>query len=513
MKTKQKATFLTLLPAILGGFSLNAAAITNIQPNLPIGATYNFIADSLQYGFSSLSLDKNDASGSINLDPYISQNATTNFTMANPGVSGQFTYNNTAPLISTYTDATFSSALYNANTQTLTFNLNSENNIPGQALTTQNTQSVFTIPPGTSTTFPNGIQSFGLQSYNSTNPGITLTGDSFCCGIEVYGYQPQVGISNGDYLPDFFSDIESLDFTIYPSSNLNYKLSQTSLSVLYDGNTTLPSDNALPTTLPQNLTSGSVSLLFTPDGLTPLIEASIGMINFTADSPFYTNPYEYAPDCNMYYPGCGDLNYLSEKETLLNEFFNTNMDLSGYASIVYRISELNALNDGLTPETPLLPEPDLDPNDGIFNFSFTPNPNGFTFIDPYVAVGYDYQITSGNNFFTDVLLPTGYGDNLFELWLFDNTLNDFVDTGTILTGGTPYTFGSNVDLFRITGIETGAMLDPNDANAFVTGFQFFDSNVPTSVSQTALQQFVPEPSTIVLLLSGITFLATRKRKT
>jgi hypothetical protein len=258
------------------------------------------------------------------------------------------------------------------------------------------------------------------------------------------------------------------------------------------------------------LDGGVVELFFDSNTLTPVTNINIGMISFTADSPFYTNPYEPTLDCNLYYPGCGDLNYLYEKENLLNNFFNTNMELSGYSSILYDISSFSALNDGLTPETPLLPNPNPNTN-AVFDFTFDSNPTGFTFIDPEVATGYDYQITAGSNFFTDVLLPTGYGDNLFELWLFDAGLGAFVDTAT-LQGGIAYNFGSGgVDLFRITGIETSVGLDPNDPNAFVTGLQFINPGAPVSMSQTAITTFVPEPTTLLLFLSGMTLLM-RQRK-
>jgi hypothetical protein len=149
-----------------------------------------------------------------------------------------------------------------------------------------------------------------------------------------------------------------------------------------------------------------------------------------------------------------------------------------------------------------------DPSTPAFSFEFpVTNPADFLFIDPEVAVGYDYLVDSGSNV-SSVLLPTGIGDNLFSLQLFDDVLNDFVDTGTVLTGGEEHLFGpGGIDKFRILGIEEDASLDPADSSAFVTGLKFESSGV-VSMKQIPITaetdiSAVPVPGAIWLFGSGL----------
>jgi hypothetical protein len=93
--------------------------------------------------------------------------------------------------------------------------------------------------------------------------------------------------------------------------------------------------------------------------------------------------------------------------------------------------------------------------------------------DPPVAIGYDYAIGTGNPNFASVTLPTGIGDNMFDLYLFNGT--DFF-IKTHLAGGNTFTFDpGGVDRFRILGIEPSAGLDPQNPTAFITGLTFVGS--------------------------------------
>jgi AGZA family xanthine/uracil permease-like MFS transporter len=94
-----------------------------------------------------------------------------------------------------------------------------------------------------------------------------------------------------------------------------------------------------------------------------------------------------------------------------------------------------------------------------------------TFIDPFVTTGYNYATGAGNPNFASVLLPTGIGDNLFDLFQWNGS--DYIDSGIDLTGGTQYFFGGGgVSRFSIRGIEVSAGLDPNNVAAFITGLTF-----------------------------------------
>lgn len=130
--------------------------------------------------------------------------------------------------------------------------------------------------------------------------------------------------------------------------------------------------------------------------------------------------------------------------------------------------------------------------DGTFHFDVAVTEGEIIFIDPEVAVGYDYAVGFGNPNFASVLLPE-VGDNLFDLYLFDGSAFVFE---AVLEAGEEYFFEpGGVDIFRIQGIETWAGLDPADPIAFVTGLTFVADGVFTGTMTpiTATQQ----PWTIV----------------
>jgi hypothetical protein len=93
-------------------------------------------------------------------------------------------------------------------------------------------------------------------------------------------------------------------------------------------------------------------------------------------------------------------------------------------------------------------------------------------VDPTIAVGYDYEIGAGNPNFASVMLPTGIGDDKYDLYIHNGT--DYIFKAQ-LTGGIKYDFPlSGLSKFRILGIETSAMLDPGDGTAFITELTFVD---------------------------------------
>ncbi len=167
-----------------------------------------------------------------------------------------------------------------------------------------------------------------------------------------------------------------------------------------------------------------------------------------------------------------------------------------------------AIRDGVLPgasaSNPLLPVT----NDTGWSFNFNAVTGQRYFIDPDIAVGYDYILQSGP-LLASVLLPQ-LGDNLYELWLWNGS--DWV-FGESLTGGVEHPFGEGVDRFRILGIEQSAALDPLNPTAFVTGLTFASSG-PVVITQNAITVAVPEPEAYAMFLGGLgLLLAVRRRVT
>jgi hypothetical protein len=186
---------------------------------------------------------------------------------------------------------------------------------------------------------------------------------------------------------------------------------------------------------------------------------------------------------------------------------------------LWRFAIRDGVLPGSTPENPLMPV--IDPeNPTEYNFEFEViDPDALIFIDPLVAVGYDYIVNSGPNL-ASVVLPTGFDDNMFDLWLWDATANDWYDANTVITGGVEYTFASALSRFRIMGIDVTNMVDPNDFTAFVTGLRF-DAVGTINMNQNVVTFFVDDGSNpnvvsapsiasllVVLLAAGL----VRRRK-
>jgi hypothetical protein len=102
--------------------------------------------------------------------------------------------------------------------------------------------------------------------------------------------------------------------------------------------------------------------------------------------------------------------------------------------------------------------------DNSFVFNFPVQPDRTFFIDPEIAIGYDYAV-SGGPLFASVTAPTGINtSNIFDLV--------FGTSNVSITGGVAYNFGTPQSSFRIQGIDLAANLDPTNPLAFVTGVSF-----------------------------------------
>jgi uncharacterized repeat protein (TIGR01451 family) len=127
--------------------------------------------------------------------------------------------------------------------------------------------------------------------------------------------------------------------------------------------------------------------------------------------------------------------------------------------------------------------------DGVLTYSFDIDvvSGEAIFIDPEVAIGYDYQIGSGDPNFNSVLLPQA-GNNLFDLYLWNGSSFVF---HAIVESGVEFPFpAGGVDRFRVLGIEPSAGLDPNDVTAFVTGLTFVSSGKFTGTMTPIIGELV-----------------------
>ncbi len=132
------------------------------------------------------------------------------------------------------------------------------------------------------------------------------------------------------------------------------------------------------------------------------------------------------------------------------------------------------------------------------------------FIDPDIAVGYDYTVHSGPNVIEVLIpdvLPNGDGDFIIVVngvqypISAGNPFNIFANTGIV--GG--------VDEFSILGISTDEALDPADDMAFVTGLTFVGAGT-ADISQAAIIVSVPEPGVWLLLSVGMMAVFTSRSK-
>ena len=148
---------------------------------------------------------------------------------------------------------------------------------------------------------------------------------------------------------------------------------------------------------------------------------------------------------------------------------------------------------------------------GAFKFDMAVQAGQTYYIDPEVAVGYDYAIGVGNPNFRSVVLPTGIGDNLFDVFTLDG-LGQWMLAADDLMAGQVFDFGAaGVGKFRVLGIEVAAALDPKSTTAFVTGLTF-TGNGTFSGTQTPItvNATVPEPPTLALVGLALWGLSSRR---
>ena len=113
---------------------------------------------------------------------------------------------------------------------------------------------------------------------------------------------------------------------------------------------------------------------------------------------------------------------------------------------------------------------------GAYTFSVAVIPNFPIFIDPPVAVGYDYAIGKGNPMIAAVRLPIGIGDNFYRVK--SRGLKVTVAGGELLDFRA-HGFPGGVSDFTVSCIEVEAMLDPANPQAFPTELTFMSAGMFT----------------------------------
>jgi len=143
---------------------------------------------------------------------------------------------------------------------------------------------------------------------------------------------------------------------------------------------------------------------------------------------------------------------------------------------------------------------------GVYQYNMAVQPGVTYYLDPEVAIGYDFQIGAGDPNFRSVVLPDHIGDGLYDIWGHDAS-GQLTELAHDWHGGSVFDFGAaGVDFFRILGIETSAALDPGNATAFVTGVTFTGSGNFTG-TQTPITTSVDVAEPSPLALAGLALFA------
>ncbi|OLF77138.1 hypothetical protein AWH61_09480 [Alteromonas sp. W12] len=172
-------------------------------------------------------------------------------------------------------------------------------------------------------------------------------------------------------------------------------------------------------------------------------------------------------------------------------------------------STASGLYTGLTSD-PVL----LDRADGGWSSNFTPVVS--TPMDPEVAIGYEYEVTG--NQFSSMRISEDYGDGIFELYLWDDFAGEYIydrlfTSRELIT----FNFSTDVQKFKIEGIEADQMVNPDDPLGFVTDLSFrwlnqgnWTMTPITTFTNTAPSQNVPDPPMVSIMLAGMIRLFWRR---
>jgi hypothetical protein len=171
-----------------------------------------------------------------------------------------------------------------------------------------------------------------------------------------------------------------------------------------------------------------------------------------------------------------------------------------------------SITTGETAETPLLPTVATEAG---FQFDFNVQLNQRVFIDPLIAIGYDYVVNSGPNI-ASALFPFVPGDSDgYDVFGFDSLTQRYDLALGHATPGVDFVFGGGgVSRFGLRGIDASSFLDPTNTQAFVTGLTFVDAG-PVNMIQTPFTANVggvPEPASWAMLIAGFGLVGAAARR-
>ncbi len=188
---------------------------------------------------------------------------------------------------------------------------------------------------------------------------------------------------------------------------------------------------------------------------------------------------------------------------------NVSLDTEGLWVLTIRNGSVTV---GDTPETPLLPN--VVTPEG-FQFTFNVPADRPVFIDPVIAVGYDYVVNSGPNIASAWFPELGDADG-YQLFGWDGA-GYTVALGSVLAEQWFDFAAGGVTRFAVRGIDPGLGLDPSNTSAFVTGLRFTDAGtVSLTMSPFSIDtgSAVPEPATWAMMILGFGLVggAARRRR-